>query len=95
MVESSGTNAPVLLMDEPTEGLAPVVIDQLVGAIRSVTADRSLTVLLVEQRVDIALDLSSRCLVMERGRLVSDTPTASLRAAPDVLADLIGFEARR
>ena len=89
------TNAPVLLMDEPTEGLAPVVIDQLVGAIRSVTADRSLTVLLVEQRVDIALDLSSRCLVMERGRLVSDTPTASLRAAPDVLADLIGFEARR
>lgn len=89
------TNAAVLLMDEPTEGLAPVVIDQLVEGIRNVTADRSLTVLLVEQRVDIALELSTRCMVMERGRLVSDTPTSVLRKTPGALAALIGFEEKR
>ncbi len=89
------TNAAVLLMDEPTEGLAPVLIDQLVEGIRNVTADRSLTVLLVEQRVDIALELSTRCMVMERGRLVSDTPTSTLRKTPGALAALIGFEEKR
>ena len=86
------TNAGVLLMDEPTEGLAPVIIDQLVAAIRAVAADSTLTVLLVEQRVDIALELTSRCIVMERGRVISDQPTSRLRESPERLAALIGFE---
>jgi branched-chain amino acid transport system ATP-binding protein len=54
-------NPKVLLMDEPTEGLAPVVVEQLVAALRGVTADSSLAVLLVEQRVDVVLEMSSRC----------------------------------
>jgi branched-chain amino acid transport system ATP-binding protein len=66
------TNPTVLLMDEPSEGLAPVVVEQLVAAMRDVVGDRMLSVLSVEQRVDIALELASRCIIMDRGRIVHD-----------------------
>src|SRR5215468_5517814 len=74
------SNPTVLLMDEPSEGLAPVVVEQLVAAIRDLVGARTLSVLLVEQRVDIALDLASRCLVMDRGTIVSEAPSADYRA---------------
>ena len=85
-------NPKVLLMDEPSEGLAPVVVEQLVGAMRSVVGDNALSVLLVEQRVDIALDLAGRCLVMERGRVAYDGPSADLRGDETRLGQLMGLE---
>ena len=85
-------NPKVLLMDEPTEGLAPVVVEQLVAALRGVTADSSLALLLVEQRVDVVLDMSSRCLIMDRGRVVHEEASALLREHPGRLARLIGLE---
>ncbi len=84
-------NPKVLLMDEPTEGLAPVVVEQLVAAIRSVTAGNVLTVLMVEQRVDVVLELSSRCMIMDRGRIVHEATSAELRNNPGRLAGLIGL----
>jgi branched-chain amino acid transport system ATP-binding protein len=84
-------NPKVLLMDEPSEGLAPVVVEQLVGAMRVLAEDRSLSVLLVEQRVDIALQLAGRCLVMDRGRVVYDGASAALRADPSQLAQIMGI----
>jgi branched-chain amino acid transport system ATP-binding protein len=84
-------NPHVLIMDEPVEGLAPVVIDQLVGALRTVMADRSLAVLMVEQRVDVALELSTTCMVMDHGRFVFSAPSEELRATPSRLAGLLGF----
>jgi branched-chain amino acid transport system ATP-binding protein len=84
-------NPKVLLMDEPTEGLAPVVVEQLVAAIRSVTAGNALTVLMVEQRVDVVLELSSRCMIMDRGRIVHEATSAALRENPERLAGLIGL----
>jgi branched-chain amino acid transport system ATP-binding protein len=85
-------NPKVLLMDEPTEGLAPVVVEQLVAALRGVMADSSLAVLLVEQRVDVVLEMSSRCLIMDRGHVVHEEASASLREHPGRLAQLIGLE---
>ena len=85
-------NPRLLIMDEPVEGLAPVVIDQLVDALRAVTADRSLAVLMVEQRVEVALELSTRCTVMDHGRFVFSAPSEELRAAPGRLAGLLGFD---
>jgi len=73
------TNPSILLMDEPSEGLAPVVVEQLVAAIRSLVGGSSLSVLLVEQRVDIALDLASRCIVMDRGKIVRDSNSEDYR----------------
>jgi branched-chain amino acid transport system ATP-binding protein len=86
-------NPRLLLMDEPSEGLAPLVVEHLVAAVRTIVSDGSLAVLLVEQRLDIALDLSTRCLVMDRGQIVHDGPSAALRHDSARLAGLMGFDA--
>jgi branched-chain amino acid transport system ATP-binding protein len=85
-------NPKVLLMDEPTEGLAPVIVEQVVRVLRNIAADGTLGVLIVEQRVDVVLGLASRCLIMDRGRVVHRESIASLRAKPERLAQLIGLE---
>jgi branched-chain amino acid transport system ATP-binding protein len=85
------TNPRVLLMDEPSEGLAPVVVEQLVGAIRQVAKDGSLAVLIVEQRTDIALDLGSRIVVMDRGRIAHQASAAEIRSGGVELAVLLGL----
>ena len=85
-------NPKVLLMDEPSEGLAPVVVDQLALAMREVVRDRSLTVLLVEQRVDIALDLSQRCVVMDRGKIAFECESEALHGDAAQLIKHMGFE---
>jgi branched-chain amino acid transport system ATP-binding protein len=86
-------NPTVLLMDEPSEGLAPVVVEQLVAAMRVLAADATLSVLLVEQRVDIALDLATRCLIMDRGRVVHEGRSDTLRTEMGQLRELMGLEA--
>jgi branched-chain amino acid transport system ATP-binding protein len=85
------TNPTVLLMDEPSEGLAPVVVEQLVAAIRDLVGGRTLAVLLVEQRVDIALELASRCVVMDRGRIVHDATSQHYRDAAIDIGDMMGL----
>jgi branched-chain amino acid transport system ATP-binding protein len=86
------TNPKFLLMDEPTEGLAPVVIDQLVAALNQVIADRSFGMILIEQRVDVALELGSRCIVMDRGKISFQAPTDKLRQNPERLSALLGLD---
>jgi branched-chain amino acid transport system ATP-binding protein len=84
-------NPKVLLMDEPSEGLAPVVVEQLVLALKAVVADGSLAVLLVEQRIEVALDLASRCIIMDRGRIVHEATSDALRADPARIGELMGL----
>ena len=84
-------NPQVLLMDEPSEGLAPVVVEQLVSALKAVVGDGSLAVLLVEQRIEVALDLASRCVIMDRGRIVHEATSAALRAEPGRMGELMGL----
>ena len=83
-------NPSVLLMDEPFEGLAPIVVDELAEVIRHLRADGAMTMVLVEQRTDVALELAERAVVMERGRVVFDDASARLRADPDLLHTLVG-----
>jgi branched-chain amino acid transport system ATP-binding protein len=85
-------NPSVLLMDEPSEGLAPVVIEQLLLAMKSIVSEGTLSILLVEQRVDIALELSSRCVIMDRGRIVHEGDSAVLASEPGKLTALIGLD---
>jgi branched-chain amino acid transport system ATP-binding protein len=84
-------NPTVLLLDEPFEGLAPVVVESLVESIRQIAASSALAILLVEQRVDIALDLADRCLVMDRGRVVHEGSAASLAGDERRVAALMGL----
>ena len=83
-------NPTVLLMDEPFEGLAPLVVEELAAVIARLRADDAMTMVLVEQRTDIALELADRAVVMERGRVVYDDASARLRADPDLLHALVG-----
>jgi branched-chain amino acid transport system ATP-binding protein len=73
-------NPTVLLMDEPTEGLAPIVVEEVVAAIKRLTAARAIAVVLVEQIIDVALDLSDRCVLMDRGQVMHVASVAELRA---------------
>jgi branched-chain amino acid transport system ATP-binding protein len=83
-------NPRVLLMDEPSEGLAPVIVEELVRALERLTATDRLTLVLVEQNAALALALSARTVVMDRGRIVHDGASADLRDDPERLERLFG-----
>ena len=61
------TNPSLLLLDEPLEGLAPVIVEELIAAIKLMVADRSIAIVLVEQHTEIALELTEQAIVLERG----------------------------
>ena len=82
-------NPSVLLMDEPSEGLAPVIVEELARAVKRL-AQTSLAIVLVEQNSRLALDISPRALVMDRGRIVYDGPSETLRNDPAKLEQFIG-----
>jgi branched-chain amino acid transport system ATP-binding protein len=65
-------NPSVLLMDEPMEGLAPVIVDLIIAAMKRIRAESGIGILLVEQHVDIALEFTNRILVLDRGAVVLD-----------------------
>ncbi len=83
-------NPTVLLMDEPSEGLAPVIVDELARAVKRLAAQGNLAMILVEQNTRLALDISPRAVVMDRGRIVYDGASETLRNDPVKLEKLIG-----
>jgi branched-chain amino acid transport system ATP-binding protein len=84
------TNPTVLLMDEPTEGLAPVLVEALTAVMLRLRAESTLSTVLVEQNSRVALAFSARTVVMDKGRIVYDGESSALRADPERLARLIG-----
>ena len=85
------TNPDLLLLDEPLEGLAPIVVEELATAIRRMTSEGANAFILVEQHADIALSLTQAAIVIERGRIVHSGPSAQLLADHTVLDRLIGL----
>lgn len=83
-------NPTVLLMDEPSEGLAPVIVEELARAVRRLTQAGGLAIILVEQNSRLALDIAPRAVVMDRGRIVYDGPSETLRNDPSKLEQFIG-----
>jgi branched-chain amino acid transport system ATP-binding protein len=84
------TNPSVLLMDEPTEGLAPVLVEALTKVLLELREKSRLTMVLVEQNSSVALAFSPRTVVMNKGRIVYDGPSKTMHDDPDRLARLIG-----
>ncbi len=72
------TNPRLLLLDEPMEGLAPIVVQELMRAIRALVADGSLAIIIVEQHARMALGVTQSALVLERGRVVHRSASAAL-----------------
>ena len=79
----------LLLLDEPFEGLAPIIVDGLLEALRRLIRDDALTVVLVEQSARLALEVTEEVLVLNRGRIVHHGPSAALLADPQKLANLV------
>jgi branched-chain amino acid transport system ATP-binding protein len=84
------TNPSVLLMDEPTEGLAPVIVEALTAVLVRLRGESGLSIILVEQNSRVALAFSDRAVVLDKGCIVYDGGSAALRSDPERLARLIG-----
>ncbi|NDZ12208.1 ABC transporter ATP-binding protein [Variovorax sp. WS11] len=83
-------NPRLLLLDEPLEGLAPIIVEELLRAIRRITQDEGLAAIIVEQHPQAILAISDEAVVLDHGTVVHADRAASLRAQPEVLERLLG-----
>ena len=83
-------NPKLLLLDEPLEGLAPIIVEELLRAIRRITRDEGLAAIVVEQHPQAILAISDEAVVLDHGTIVHADSAAALRAQPQVLDRLLG-----
>ncbi|MGA7328880.1 MAG: ABC transporter ATP-binding protein [Rhodomicrobium sp.] len=83
-------NPTFLLMDEPLEGLAPVIVDQVLGRLEQLKHEEDLAMILVEQHAHLALEFADHAIVLDRGVIVYDGPSRELAEAPKLMSDLLG-----
>ncbi|MET0567777.1 MAG: ABC transporter ATP-binding protein [Hyphomicrobiaceae bacterium] len=81
----------VILLDEPSLGLAPMLVEEIFGIVRRLVADEKLSVLLVEQNAAMALEVAEHGYVMENGRIVLEGAAASLRSNSDIREFYLGL----
>lgn len=85
------TNPALLLLDEPFEGLAPVIVDEMTAAVKAMLADSPIAIVLVEQHTEIALELTAEAIVLERGAVAHRAPSHALQADTATLERLVGL----
>jgi branched-chain amino acid transport system ATP-binding protein len=83
-------NPKVLLLDEPTEGLAPIIVEELLKALGVITRAGGICSIIVEQNAQKILGLADRVVILERGAIVHDAASAELKANPAVLERYLG-----
>ena len=86
------TNPGLLLLDEPLEGLAPIIVEELSAAIRRMATEQGMAFILVEQHAEIALSLTDHAIVIERGNVVHRAPSQTLLNDQATLDRLIGLK---
>jgi branched-chain amino acid transport system ATP-binding protein len=84
-------NPRLLIMDEPSEGLAPTIIEMLIGTFQALARD-GLAILVVEQNLAVATAMAERQLVMVAGRIFAETTAAQIAADPDLQRRFLGVE---
>jgi branched-chain amino acid transport system ATP-binding protein len=82
-------NPRLLLLDEPTEGLAPIVVQELKRIVRQLVEQAGMAIILVEQHARLALSLTKNAIVLERGRVVHQAPSADLLNDSNLLHRLV------
>ena len=87
-------NPRLLLLDEPLEGLAPIIVDELLAAIVRITRDEGLSAIIVEQHPRAILAISDRALVLEQGRVVHQSDASTLLGDEALLDRWLGVSAR-
>ena len=86
------TNPALLMLDEPLEGLAPIIVEELAAAIKRMLAEEGTAVILVEQHAELALSLTRDAVIMERGAIVHRAPSAVLLGDAATLDRTIGLK---
>jgi branched-chain amino acid transport system ATP-binding protein len=85
-------NPDLLLLDEPSMGLSPLVTQETFALIRRINEEKGISIVLVEQNAHMALDYSHRAYVLETGRIVLEGPSRSVKCNPAVVDAYLGFE---
>ena len=83
-------NPKVLLLDEPTEGLAPIIVEELLTALGKITRAGGICSIIVEQNAQKVLGLADRAVILERGAIVHDVASSALKADPAALERHLG-----
>jgi branched-chain amino acid transport system ATP-binding protein len=83
-------NPKVLLLDEPTEGLAPIIVEELLRAIGTITRGGGICCIIVEQNAQKILGLADRVVILERGAIVHDAAGSALKSDPAALERFLG-----
>jgi len=87
-------NPKVLLLDEPTEGLAPIIVEELLRALGTITRGSGICSVIVEQNAQKILGLADRVVILERGAIVHDAASHALKADSAVLERFLGVTAK-
>jgi len=82
-------NPTLLLLDEPMEGLAPLIVQELLNVIRELVSEAGMAVILVEQHARLALQVTASAIVLDRGRIVHRSGSGALLAEPETLGRLV------
>jgi branched-chain amino acid transport system ATP-binding protein len=82
-------NPSLLLLDEPMEGLAPIIVQELMGVMRNLVSASAMAIIIVEQHAKLALSLAKQALVLDRGRVVHRSDSQSLINDPNMLQRLV------
>lgn len=85
------TRPRVIFLDEPLEGLSPLIREEVMEAIQSLSLQGEIASVLVEQDVDLVLNYSTHIMLLERGRVAFYGPAGELRRKPDILEETIGL----
>ena len=80
----------LLMLDEPSMGLAPIIVEEMFQTIKNISDDRKLPILLVEQNAFVALGISERCYVLENGKIALSGTSQELRERPEVKKSYLG-----
>jgi branched-chain amino acid transport system ATP-binding protein len=88
------TNPRLLLLDEPTEGLAPIIVQELLSALTRLFREEKLAAIIVEQHAQKILPITDRAVILERGRIVHQSASAALLSDPAPLEHYLGVTGR-
>jgi branched-chain amino acid transport system ATP-binding protein len=78
-------NPRIVLLDEPTEGLAPIIVEELLGVLRNVIRNEGLSAIVIEQRARKVLKITDHALILDRGMVVHGGSSSALIADPSTL----------
>ncbi|MET0429398.1 MAG: ABC transporter ATP-binding protein, partial [Microvirga sp.] len=85
----------VMLLDEPTEGLAPIIIEELLAALKRIIRDEGLSAIVVEQHAQKILGVTDQALILDRGTIVHASTSRALMEDPRALEQHLGVTAKK